>query len=161
MANYLKGKDASPYRHGLRHTKLYATWARIKTRCTNKRADNYKYYGGRGIKMCDEWASDFIIFKDWAFQSGYIEGLTIERVDVNLGYQPNNCRWITQKEQMSNTRRNRHIIVNGERLTVAEASRRFNLTPGTLISRLNRGWDVNRSVVENPIIGKNQYSKTC
>lgn len=92
------------YSHGQAHTKLYHIWASMKNRCTNPNDHSYKHYGGRGIKYTTEWKT-FEPFYDWAMQSGYKEGLTIERKDVNGNYEPDNCCWIPPSKQGVNTRR--------------------------------------------------------
>ena len=78
----------------------------MKQRCYNKNKDNYKWYGGRGISVCDEWLNNFMSFYDWSINNGYKDGLKIDRIDVNKNYCPENCRFITQKEQCRNTRKN-------------------------------------------------------
>lgn len=92
---------AAPHRG---YTKLYNTWLRMKGRCNRPTADNYKYYGGRGISVCDEWQHDFASFRDWAQTHGYQGGLSIDRIDVNGNYCPENCRWITMADQQRNKR---------------------------------------------------------
>ena len=95
-------------KHGLSHdkngkiTKLYAIWTTMKQRCHNSNTKQYKYYGARGIKVCDEWKNDYMNFYNWAMKNGYREGLTIDRIDVNGNYEPDNCEWVTKSE---NTRR--------------------------------------------------------
>lgn len=84
----------------------------MKTRCHNPHVKAYSDYGGRGIKICDEW-NDFKAFKNWALQNGYKEGLTIERLDVDKGYTPNNCIWIERKAQSWNRRNTRYISYKG------------------------------------------------
>lgn len=99
--------------HGKSNTKLYWIWKNMNSRCNSKSDNAYKYYGGRGIKVCDEWLHDFQVFYDWAMANGYKPGLTIDRINNDGNYEPNNCRWATRKEQGDNTRRTVHITVNG------------------------------------------------
>lgn len=112
----------------------------MKDRCYNRRCSNYKNYGGRGIKMCDEWLNDFMSFYNWAMSHGYIEGLTIDRIDVNGNYEPNNCRWVDMKQQQRNRTDNRYFIINGETHCLSEWCEILGLKYRTVYSRLQRGW---------------------
>ena len=97
-------------RHGKSRTRLYKIWENMINRCSNPCMANWKYYGGRGIDVCEEWRKDFMNFYEWAISSGYDENApkwqcTIDRIDVNGNYEPNNCKWSTMKEQSINKRK--------------------------------------------------------
>ena len=94
------------YNHGLRYHRLNSIWRGMKTRCYNQKSLEYSNYGGRGIKVCDEWKNDFKAFYDWAMSNGYRDNLTIDRINPFGNYEPSNCRWATYEEQAKNKRKN-------------------------------------------------------
>lgn len=120
------------YKHGQTGSRLFVAWVHMKQRCSNPNDHAYNYYGGRGIKVCDEWANDFQAFQDWAMSHGYSDKLTIDRIDVNGDYCPENCRWITIQEQQKNKRDNTTVLFNGHCKTVGDWAREFNCFPGSV-----------------------------
>jgi hypothetical protein len=112
--------------HGMTGTRLYVIWQHIIGRCARAKDKAYKWYGARGITICDEWLNSFEAFYEWAMSHGYSDDLTIDRIDVNGNYCPENCRWITLKEQQRNKRDNVRVSFNGQVKTVAEWAKEFN-----------------------------------
>lgn len=88
-------------RHGFSGSRIYNTWSSMRHRCANPSNIGWKRYGGRGIRVCDEWQQSFVAFKDWAFENGYTDGLTIDRIDRNGHYCPENCQWLTREDNSS------------------------------------------------------------
>jgi len=103
-------------KHGQSETKLYNVWRTIKSRCLLPNTISYKRYGGRGIKICEEWKKKFESFWRWAIKNGYKDGLTIDRIDNDGNYCPENCRWVTRKEQAKNRRTTVFYLLNGEKI---------------------------------------------
>lgn len=128
-------------RHGMTGTPIHNLWLSMRQRCSNPNDTDYRLYGGRGIKVCDEWNKSFETFAEWALSSGYQVGLSIDRIDVNGNYEPDNCRFITMFEQASNKRNNVFIQYEGETVTVTEASRRCGIPQSTLANRIRAGWN--------------------
>ena len=115
----------------------------MKGRCYNKNHAKYKDYGRRGVAVCDEWRNDFMNFYNWSIQHGYNDTLTIDRIDVNGNYEPNNCRWATTKQQNRNTTRNVYYTINGETHCLGEWCELQGLNYQTVHSRLHKlGWNI-------------------
>lgn len=96
-------------KHNLRYTRLYRIYYGMRARCYNPKTRAYKYYGERGITICDEWLSDFTKFYEWSINNGYSDELTIDRIDVNGNYEPANCRWVDMKTQIHNRRTSKSV----------------------------------------------------
>lgn len=105
---------------GSKHPKLYSVYRGMKRRCYSKKCEKYPYYGGRGVTICIEWLNDFETFVSWAMENGWDETKTIDRIDVNGNYEPKNCRWVNQKTQVNNQRKNIRLDYMGENITLAQ-----------------------------------------
>jgi len=116
-------------------------WYSIKSRCYNKNHIHYKNYGGRGIRICEEW-SKFKNFKEWALVNNYNDTLSIDRIDNDKDYSPDNCRWATPKEQSNNRRNNVFYEYNGVKHTIPEWSDITGIKHQTIASRLRMGWSI-------------------
>jgi len=133
--------------HGKKYTRLYSIWCAMRQRCGNRNCINYYLYGGRGIKVCESWDNDFIVFYEWAMNNGYADNLTIDRIDSNGNYEPSNCRWSNMQTQQNNKRNNAFITVNGETHTLAEWGRMKSLKRDVIRSRIKRGWEPEEAVL--------------
>ena len=149
----LGNKNAVKYgtQYPKRLTQIYRS---MKHRCTNPNSDQYELYGGRGITVCNEWLNDPEQFYKWALDSGYDSALTIDRIDVNGNYEPSNCRWATRKEQANNRRNTRELLVDGEKLTISEAARKYNIKRQTLSDRLFKGKWSDKDAVSKKVRGR-------
>lgn len=130
-------------KHNCVYLPIYKCYHNMISRCTNKNTTHYKDYGGRGIKICDEWLDKDFGFKnfyDWAMKNGYNEELTIDRIDFNGNYEPNNCRWATIKQQANNKRNNVFVEYDGKKYSIAELSDVFSLNYDRTLSRHHKGW---------------------
>lgn len=127
--------------HGMTDTRLHNIWRNMKSRCLSITDPDFPNYGGRGITICQDWINDFTIFMSWAIWAGYNDTLTLDRIDVNGNYEPDNCRWVTQKIQCNNTRVNIKIQIGNEIHTLKEWCELLNKNYGTVHSRIFRGWN--------------------
>lgn len=144
-----KGENNGNYKHGGKGTKLYEVWYSMRRRCNCPKSSNYKHYGGRGIKVCEEWNTDFSIFQKWAFDNGYVEGLSIDRIDNNGNYEPLNCRWATLKEQANNQRNTLKIEYKGTTKTLHQWADCLGIKACTLYYRIFKlNWDIERAFTQ-------------
>lgn len=153
------------YRHKKKdYPRLYGIFHGIKKRCYNKNEPRYKDYGGRGIKMCDEWlksADGFDRFVDWALANGYTDEMSIDRVDVDGDYSPDNCRWFTLQQQSLNKRQTRWVDYKGEHIQLMTLCKRLGVSYDTVHNRIyDRGWPVEKAI-ETPSQQENSFSKKC
>lgn len=141
------------YKHGLSKTRVYSIYRGMKNRCYNPNEPAYKNYGERGIKICDEWLKNPKLFYEWAIKNNYKDNLTIERIDVNKGYEPDNCTWIPLNIQPKNTRKSIRIKYNGEIKTLSEWCKVLDLDKRRTETRLRRGWSIDRAFNNKAALG--------
>ena len=149
--------------HGKAKSRLYNVWSSMKARCCNPNNNRYKNYGGRGIKVCDEWKNDFMNFHNWAMQNGYDETAlrgkcTIDRINVNGNYCPENCRWVTMGVQLKNTTQNRMLTYKGMTKPFKEWSDELGINYHSLYTRLEKGWSIDKAFKTpiRPLIKENR-----
>lgn len=145
--------------HGMYGIRLYRVWNNVKRRCYTKNTPSYARYGGRGIKVCDEWL-DFENFYDWSMKNGYKEDAdygecTLDRIDNDGNYCPENCRWTSIKQQQRNKGTNHLITYNGETKTIVEWAEKLQVGSDVIRSRLYRGWDEIEAITK-PLRGRSK-----
>lgn len=128
--------------HGGCHTRLYRIWANIKTRCLNEHDPHYKNWGGRGVQICSEWKESFSSFRDWAISHGYADTLTIDRINNDGNYCPENCRWVTNEDNVENNSQAILLTYNGETHSLGRWERILGTGKNTVQNRHKRGWSV-------------------
>ena len=143
-------------KHGESHSRLHSLWTGVKSRCNNPNHKQYKDYGGRGIKVCEEWDKNFISFRDFMLSIGYDEALpigeqTIERINVNGNYEPSNCKLITKREQNFNKRCNHKVTYKGVTKTLVEFAEEYNLDVENLYNRINNYGYTIEEAIEKPV----------
>ncbi len=134
-----------PTIHGFCGTRVYRAWHEMHRRCEDETRPGFQNYGGRGITVCDRWDTFENFYADMGEPP---EGTSIDRIDNDLGYSPDNCRWATKKEQNRNQRTNRLLTFQGETLPLAAWAERVGLTAGMIYLRLKKGWSVERALSE-------------
>ncbi len=131
---------------GMSHSRLYQIWNSMKQRCSNPKAISFPRYGGRGVAVCAEWENSFEAFRDWAMSNGYSDELTIDRIDNDGNYCPENCRWVTNKEQQNHTSYNRLITYGEETYNITQWAEILNIPRNVLYNRIRRGWDIEKII---------------
>lgn len=140
-------KRKSRKKHGMIGTPIYNCWIHMHQRCQNPDCEEYVNYGGRGISICSEWY-DFQNFYEWAKSSGYSSDLTIDRIDNNGNYEPDNCRWTTMEVQENNKRNNHFIKYQGESMTISQCAKKAGVSRNALNYRLMKGMTADEAVAE-------------
>ena len=123
----------------------YGSYHSMMDRCYRKTAKNYPFYGGRGIEVCPEW-HNIENFEKWAMQSGFQKGMSLDRINVNGDYSPDNCKWATPAEQANNRRNTIYLEYNGEKHTISEWAEKLGINRSTLNNRICRGWTVEKAL---------------
>ena len=127
-------------KHGMSNSRIYRIWKKMKERCTNTNSNNYAHYGGKGIKICDEWLNDFTEFYNWSMANGYTDELTIDRIDVSGNYCPENCRWVDMKTQQRNRTNNIQIEYQGKKMCLSEVAEKLGVNQKMIQNRYRRGY---------------------
>ena len=137
-------------KHGEAGTRLYHIWLGMKARCNNPNNNRYESYGGRGIQLCEEWNNDYTVFREWAYANGYNENIidcSIDRIDNDKGYYPQNCRWATNKEQCNNRRSNVVIEHNGIKKSATQWSEELGMDLYTILRRYKAGKPIDKKLI--------------
>ena len=138
-------KSKTHTKHGMSQSRIYRIWSNMKARCECKTNDAYSLYGRRGISVCKEW-HDFETFEKWAMKSGFQKGMSLDRINVNGDYSPDNCKWATPAEQANNRRNTIYLEYNGEKHTISEWAEKLGINRSTLNNRICRGWTVEKAL---------------
>ena len=141
--------------HGMSHTRLHNIWLPMRNRCSKPNCSAYGKYGAKGIRVCEEWDKSFEAFRDWSYENGYNDSLTIDRIDSTGNYTPENCRWVTQKVQQNNRGNNVYLTYKGETHSLIEWEQITGIPYRVLYDRQYRKWEVNR-IFEQPIRGRRE-----
>ena len=128
------------------YPRIYNIWAGIKKRCYSQKAREYPRYGGRGIIMCDEWKDSFDAFCSWSLRNGYSENLSIDRIDNDGNYEPDNCRWATRSQQQRNKNNNTTLTLDDISMTAADWYEKYGINKNTFFSRMRIGWDLEKAL---------------
>lgn len=146
--------------HGKADSRLYSIWLGMRDRCYRKTNHKYSEYGARGIGVCADWRSSYVSFEEWAISNGYIDGLSIDRINNDGNYSPDNCRWTTAITQANNKRNNHIVDYGGEKITVSQLSKISGVSYNTLLSRINRDGMSAEEAAVTPVVSHSVKMKT-
>lgn len=144
--HFIESAKKKNTKHNKSYSRIYFIWQSMKDRCYNKHNKNYKNYGQRKIKVCNEWKKDFMNFYNWSINNGYKNDLTIDRIDVNGNYEPSNCRWATIKQQQNNKRNNHILHYKNEEHNITEWALLLGINRSNIYNRLRRGWTIEKAL---------------
>jgi len=130
---------------------IYRRWIGMRNRCNNPNDPSYIRYGGRGICVCEEWEDNFPAFLQWSYANGWAKDLSLDRIDNDGPYSPENCRWTSNIIQSNNKRNNHYLDWHGETKSVSDWGREVGIQPATIIGRLKRGWSVEDALTISPV----------
>lgn len=134
-------------KHGGRQDRLYTIWANMKIRCYCKTSKDYPQWGGRGICVCDEWKDDYAVFREWALSNGYAAGLSLDRIDVDRNYSPQNCRWADWSTQARNRTNSHNYMINGEKKNLVDLADEYGIKYSTLYQRVHLyKWPIEKAI---------------
>jgi hypothetical protein len=149
LGNGIHPRTSKIKRNGI-YARLHRIWSGMKRRCYSKNTINYASYGGKDITLCEEWRHNFTSFCEWAMANGYNDSLSIDRIDSNGNYCPENCQWATRQEQSANRKSVVLIEYNGEKMTSADWSKKIGGNSGLVGRRLKIGWSIERAITTPP-----------
>lgn len=149
-------------KHNHCNERIYNIYEKMKSRCYTEQCKEYNNYGKRGIIMCDEWLGEngFKHFYDWAMSNGYQDNLSIDRINVNGNYEPNNCRWANNKTQSNNKRNNHYVEYQGVAHTIAEWAEIYNMPYDRLHMRIKHGWEIEKALLTPKMNNQFTYHNT-
>ena len=133
-------------KHGESNTRLFRIWAGMKSRATNPNVKDFKYYGEKGVTVCEEWENNFKAFEKWALSNAYSDDLTIDRINSDKEYSPDNCRWADIETQNNNKRNNHYLTHNRKTMTIAEWAKEIGISDKIIRNRLRRGWTIEKAL---------------
>ena len=143
------------YKHGGAGTRLYGIWKNMRERCYKPYCKEYKWYGAKGISVCDEWNNSFVTFYNWAINNGYKEDLTIDRINNDECYSPENCRWVNIQTQARNRRNSLYVEYKGKKTPLKELCENMNIKYPTAYCRIKiLGWSVEDALTKPVRKGK-------